>query len=168
MANYFDDDEGKDMEDDGNIRKFDSGATRDTSTDKLDFEGFLCPLVIERYAEYMNMNREQTDGSLRDSDNWQKGIPKKVYMKSMWRHFFAVWSSWRSKRTVVSEVDLCGLLFNVMGMLHEIRKEQVDEEVEKSISADSSDPYDGQYCRHSATPLGVCDCKDCQGRRNAG
>lgn len=72
------------------IRTFDTGATRDTDEGKLDFEGFLSPLALERFAEYMNKHRQQSDGSLRDSDNWQKGIPVKQYMKSMWRHFFAV------------------------------------------------------------------------------
>jgi len=40
------------MEDDGMKRTFDTGATRDTSQDKLDFEGFLSPLVIKRFGEY--------------------------------------------------------------------------------------------------------------------
>ena len=59
------------------MRNFDTGATRDVDTNKLDFEGFLSPVVLERYAEYMHKNRVQADGNLRDSDNWQKGIPKK-------------------------------------------------------------------------------------------
>lgn len=100
------------------MRKFDTGATRDSDSEKLDFEGFLSPIVLERYAQYMHKHRKQADGSLRDSDNWQKGIPKDVYMKSMWRHFFAVWKSHRSGS--VSKDDLCALLFNVMGYLHEL------------------------------------------------
>ena len=100
------------------MRKFDTGATSDSDSEKLDFEGFLSPIVLERYAQYMHKHRKQADGSLRDSDNWQKGIPKDVYMKSMWRHFFAVWKSHRSGS--VSKDDLCALLFNVMGYLHEL------------------------------------------------
>jgi len=73
------------------IRRFDTGATRDTDEGKLDFEGFLSPLVLERYAQYMNKHRKQSDGKLRDSDNWQKGIPLKAYIKSLWRHFFDLW-----------------------------------------------------------------------------
>ncbi len=150
------------MKDNGNIRQFDSGATRDTVTDKLDFDGFLCPLVLKRYAEYMNDNREQSDGKLRDSDNWQKGIPKEAYMKSMWRHFFAVWSGWRSKRKIVSEEDLCALMFNVMGMLHEIKKEQAHEETEKS----HADSY--AWCLVTGLDPRVCQCFDCKNRRNRG
>ena len=47
--------------------------------------------VLERYAEYMNDARVQADGSLRDSDNWQKGMPLSAYMKSGWRHFLTWW-----------------------------------------------------------------------------
>ena len=100
------------------IRIFDTGATRDTDTNKYDYEGFLSPAVLERYAAYMHYHRRQSDGTLRASDNWQKGIPQDVYMKSMWRHFMDVWRSHREGRA--SEEALCALLFNVMGLLHEV------------------------------------------------
>src|SRR3990167_4722950 len=103
-------------------RTFDTGATRDLDTNKLDFEGFLSPLVIERYAQYLNKHRTMADGSVRDSDNWQKGIPLSVYMKSAWRHFHAWWKLHRSANDVGSvemEDNLCAVLFNVSGYLHE-------------------------------------------------
>lgn len=102
------------------VRTFETGANRDVDTGKLDYEGFLSPSVLKRFAEYMHKNRTLRDGSLRDSDNWQKGIPKAVYMKSMWRHFFDVWSGHR--KDAIQEEDLCALLFNVQGMLHEVLK----------------------------------------------
>ena len=110
------------------MRQFPTGATRDTEEGKLDYEGFLSPYVLERYAMYMNKCRTQADGGLRDSDNWQKGIPKAVYMKSMFRHFMDVWFGHRvvQRRWSVEE-GLCALLFNVMGYLHELIKEQKNE-----------------------------------------
>ena len=57
------------------MREFDTGATRDAETNKLDFEGFFSPLALEEYAKYMHMHRRQADGNVRDSDNWQKGMP---------------------------------------------------------------------------------------------
>ena len=81
------------------VRTFDTGANRDVDEGKLDFEGFLSPTVLKAYAEYMHKNRTLRDGSLRDSDNWQKGIPIPVYMKSMYRHFFDVWSNYRGLET---------------------------------------------------------------------
>jgi hypothetical protein len=105
-------------------RIFATGATRDTDEGKLDFEGFLSPLVIKAFAEYMHEKRKMPDGSMRDADNWQKGIPLEAYMKSMWRHFFAVWASYRHPEHTCAdaEEELLALLFNVQGMLHEILK----------------------------------------------
>ncbi len=114
------------------VRSFGTGATRDLDAHKLDFEGFLSPLVLERYAEHMHKARKMSDGSTRDSDNWQRGIPVPVYMKSLWRHFFAVWKLHRGLPVtemvngveVVKdlETELCALLFNGNGMLHEVLK----------------------------------------------
>jgi len=106
------------------IRKFNTGATRDLDTNKNDYEGFLSPIVLERYAKYLNKHRKQSDGNLRDSDNWQKGIPKNVYMKSLWRHFHSMWMSHRGYKTLEDIVDsICGVLFNTMGYLFEYLKE---------------------------------------------
>lgn len=102
------------------VRRFDTGATRDLDTSKLDFEGFLSPLVLKRFAEYMHSNRQLADGSYRDSDNWQKGIPETAYIKSGFRHFFDWWAEHRGIQTAEGvELAICGLLFNAMGYLHE-------------------------------------------------
>lgn len=102
------------------MREFDTGATRNLDASKLDYEGFLSPLVLERFAEYMHANRQQADGKLRDSDNWQKGIPSNSYMKSGWRHFFDWWKGHRGLPASEDvETACCALLFNVQGYLHE-------------------------------------------------
>jgi len=101
----------------GGKQKFDTGATRDMSDDKIDYEGFISPLVVEAFGEYMHRARH-TDAGLRDSDNWQKGIPISVYMKSMLRHMMSVWLAHR-KGTQCSMDDLMGLKFNVDGMILE-------------------------------------------------
>lgn len=124
---YFDtkDVNSKDDKDTGKeaMQTFDTGATRSADTDKIDYEGFLSPLVLERFGQYMLKHQYQADGSLRSSDNWQKGIPLKNYMKSMWRHFMSVWKSHRGSPSVDGlEDDLCGLLFNVQGYMHEVLK----------------------------------------------
>ena len=107
------------------MREFGTGATRNTDDGKLDFEGFLSPLALEEFAKYMHTNRIQADGKLRDSDNWQKGIPMEAYMKSMYRHFFDTWKSYRGLETPEEQItNLCGLMFNVQGMLHELLKKK--------------------------------------------
>ncbi len=110
------------------IRTFDTGATRDTAEGKLEFRGFLHPLVLERYAAYMNKNRVMKDGSKRASDNWQKGIPKAACMDSAWRHFQVWWK--RHEGVEVPgpegqiEEDICALIFNAMSYLHTVLKER--------------------------------------------
>jgi hypothetical protein len=102
---------------------FDTGATRNDSIEKLDFEGFLSPLALEALGAYMNYHRHLEDGSLRDSDNWQKGIPLTSYIKSLWRHFMAVWRAHRGLSTHEGIVfALAGVLFNAQGYLHEYLK----------------------------------------------
>ncbi len=115
----------------GKVRKFETGATRDTDENKLDYEAFFSPLVLERRAEFMHKNRIQPDGDLRDGDNWQKGIPKEQYAKSEWRHHHQFWKLHRGYPTVdergnVVELEdaICALMFNLEGYLHEILKEK--------------------------------------------
>jgi hypothetical protein len=114
-------------------RVFSTGATRDLDENKLDYEGFLSPLVLERYAQHMHQARKMPDGTMRASDNWQLGIPLNAYMKSMFRHFYDVWAfhrgygkkfEYRGEAKVDSDIEteLCALLFNVNGYLHEVLK----------------------------------------------
>jgi len=113
------------------IRQFNTGATRNLDNNKLDYEGFLSPLVLEEFAKYMHAHRKQKDGTIRDSDNWQKGIPKEVYMKSMFRHFMDFWKMHRGNISInpdnslpcTKEELLCAIMFNVQGYLHELLKE---------------------------------------------
>ncbi len=119
----------KQEEERNTMRQFDTGATRDTDLNKLDYEGFLSPLVIKRYAEYLNKHRTQADGNIRDSDNWQQGIPLKVYMKSLWRHFMDMWSWHRRTGLYIlgdgnedREEAICAVIFNASGYLHELLK----------------------------------------------
>lgn len=117
------------------IRKFETGATRDTEQGKFDYEGFLSPLALERYAAYMHKHRVQSDGSLRESDNWQKGIPLDAYMKSGWRHFMDWFKYHRGTELPIDIEDvLCAVIFNAMGYLHEIIKKRRDPRTPEPIS----------------------------------
>lgn len=111
-------DDGRVVEAQPVVRTFTTGANRDVDTNKLDFEGFLNPRVLFKFAEYMHKNRRLKDGSLRDSDNWQKGIPIDVYMKSAMRHWMAIWLKHRTGQAADYD-DLCAMLFNVQGLILE-------------------------------------------------
>ena len=107
------------------MRTFDTGATRDDDKRKADLEGFLSPIVLHRFSVYMQKHRVQPDGEIRDSDNWQKGMPIDTYMKSGWRHFMDWWMEHRGYESREGLEDaLCGLLFNVQGYLFEVLNEK--------------------------------------------
>jgi hypothetical protein len=105
------------------VRTFPTGATRDTDEGKLDFDGFLSAAVLEKFAEYMHKHRKLADGTLRASDDWKKGLPRDVYRKSTWRHFFAWWKAHQLGEDTVEQA--MGILFNVMGDTHEALKGKV-------------------------------------------
>lgn len=110
------------------MREFDTGATRDADDGKYDFEGFLSPQVLWAFGRYMHQHRVQADGSLRASDNWQKGMPLDAYMKSLLRHVFDLWLIHRGIEVarpedghkVTLDDSLAAILFNVQGYWHEI------------------------------------------------
>lgn len=105
-------------------RLFPTGATRDVDTSKLDFEGFLSPRVLRRFAEYMHECRLRNvppGDTIRASDNWQKGIPEDAYMKSLLRHVFDVWEMRRSsvRGDKAYQDALSAIIFNAQGLLFE-------------------------------------------------
>jgi hypothetical protein len=110
------------------IRKFETGATRDTAEGKYEYNGFNSPLVEKRFAEYMHLHRHQSDGCLRDSGNWKHGIPEEEYLKSMHRHFVDLWLIMDGFKAEARDQDiesvLCAIRFNVNGLLHEELKKK--------------------------------------------
>jgi len=110
------------------VRVFSSGATRDTDDGKLDYEGFLSPIVLQKYAEYMHHHRYQSDGKLRESDNWQKHFGDDHYsvcMKSLWRHFMDLWLEHRGFQSRDGiENALMGILFNAMAYADKYYKDK--------------------------------------------
>lgn len=117
------------------MRQFESGATRDSNIDKLDFEGFDSPLVNKRYAQYMHLHRKQADGSMRGSSNWQAGIPKAAYIESLIRHVEDVKLHWDGYADESVDADfesvLCAVLFNCKGLLFELLKERREKNLDK-------------------------------------
>lgn len=116
------------------MRTFDTGATRSPLGDKLEYAGFLSPLVLKRFAEYMHKHRAQADGTIRDSRNWQKGIPLSSYEDSLIRHVIDVWL-WcegldcEIEDNIEDNIEdvLCAVIFNAQGMLFELLRLQRGE-----------------------------------------
>lgn len=114
------------MRDDGTLRTFATGATRDTSDGKLEPWGFTSPLTELAFSEYMHKHRTQSDGQLRDSDNWKKGIPLDAFWHSLSRHVLdlrLLREGYDEKARADDMLDaLCAIKFNVDGMIHELMK----------------------------------------------
>lgn len=107
----------------GKVRSFPTGATRSSAEGKPDYEGYLSPLVVKRYGQFMMKHQTQADGTPRASDNWQRGMPLETFIKSGFRHFVAWWLNhrkWSADEDV--EEALCALIFNASGYLHEVLK----------------------------------------------
>ena len=105
-------------------REFPTGANRSDAANKLDYEGYLSPLVIQRFGRYMY--EHQYEGA-RTSDNWQKGIPITEYLKSLLRHVLDLWlwhRGYGDAATETKEEALCAILFNTQGYLYELLKEK--------------------------------------------
>lgn len=109
----------------GPIRTFDSGATRDTDGGKLDFTRALSPIVLERYVQYLDKHRKQPDGSVREFDNWKRGLPFRESFSSLGRHYNDLWKMIEGYLAVDNHgpcnIDdtLCAIIFNASTMLHE-------------------------------------------------
>ncbi len=143
------------------IEAFTSGATRNLSEDKPDYEGFLSPVVLEAYGEYMHVNRYQKDGTIRASDNWQQGIPINNYIKSLVRHVFELWYLHRTgvaplnkdknNRPFTKQELACAIMFNIMGYLketiapapiNEVRKNPLMTQAERTANKVVAESFD--------------------------
>lgn len=119
------------MEKKNNVRVFETGATRSSSNNKPDYEGYMSPVVMAEYGKYMLKHQVQENGELRDSDNWQKGMPVDEYFKSGFRHWHKSWSKWRGYKMtdekgkqVELRDELMAMKFNIDGIIHELYKHE--------------------------------------------
>lgn len=103
------------------MREFDTGATRGSLEGKPSYMGFMSPLVVERFGQYMLEHQLQAGGTCRAPDNWKKGIPLDAYLDSMLRHVVSLWLTHEGHADWDKVEDtLCALFFNVQGYLHEV------------------------------------------------
>lgn len=111
------------------VRIFETGATRDTEDGKPEYAGYLSPLVIQRYGEYMLRHQYQSDGVRRQAGNWKKGIPLDAYMESGTRHHVDWWlhhEGFPDRARESLEEALCAVIFNASGYLDALLRGTVD------------------------------------------
>jgi hypothetical protein len=102
-------------------REFITGATRDSDDGKLKYKGFLSPVVLRKFAEYMHRCRLKNipqGQELRAPDNWKKGIPMDAYADSLIRHVMEAWEQ-QEHGGLIEDDTLTAIMFNAMGYLHE-------------------------------------------------
>jgi len=106
-------------------RYFASGAYRDTNDGKPDYAGFQSSIVNRAFGEYMLKHQRQSDGQMRGSDNWKRGIPRDEYFRSLKRHVQDLYLEWEGydSRDGIDEA-LGGLMFNLQGFWLELLKER--------------------------------------------
>jgi len=108
------------------IRKFKTGANRDTLEGKLAYTKFLSPIVLKTFAEYMDKHTILANGERREPDNWQHLFGEEhegVCMESLGRHFMDLWlehDGYQSREGI--EDALCGIMFNAMAYLYKLKK----------------------------------------------
>ena len=129
------------------MRDFGTKAVRDVDLGKMDYDGCFSPLVLHMFASFMQEHNRTVDGTVRTCSDWKAGWPKEAYMKSMWRHFFDLWTLYggmfvykertrggefthilprrpkaaEAKGWTEETIETAGLalLFNLQGFLHE-------------------------------------------------
>jgi hypothetical protein len=104
-------------------RVFDTGATRSPLGTKPEYAGFISPLVIKRFGEYMHKHRTQADGKVRSADNWQKNIDMDSLNDSKIRHDMDIWLHSRGYSEEAAEPleeALCACMFNTMAILKQV------------------------------------------------
>jgi hypothetical protein len=113
------------------IRQFDTWANRNSDIGKIDFEGFLSPLVLQKYWEYMEKHSHLEDGTVRDSDNWQNLFWEDHYsvcMKSLMRHVHDLWMEHRGydSRDGIEEA-MMWIMFNVQAYALKYYEEKLED-----------------------------------------
>jgi hypothetical protein len=120
------------------MRTFGTGATRNVEVDP-DYHGFFSPLSMHAYGEYMHAHRLQSDGTIRDSDNWQLGMPNDAYVRSLVRHIhdvelihdgFKELARSDARDPSTFKAHLSAIIFNAQGILHNLVKEDIEAQRE--------------------------------------
>jgi hypothetical protein len=77
----------------------------------------------------MLKHQTQSDGNLRESDNWKKGFPLDAFWHSMSRHILdlrLIWEQFPEEARTQDIIEtLCAVKFNVDGLMHEILRTEL-------------------------------------------
>ena len=94
------------MHDSGERQQFDTGAMRDTASDKSRPD-LISPFAEEKVGHWMRMGAEKYS-----ENNWQKGMPYSRVVASLKRHVM------RYQQGDRTEDHLSAIIFNAQALLH--------------------------------------------------
>ena len=108
------------------IRKFETGAIRDSEIEKEDYIETISWTAFKRYAQYMTGKKAKYGAG-----NFKKGIPIESYERSLVRHLQKYLENKHEDGVVeVGEDHLSAMIFNIFGIMHEEgRQKKVDKKV---------------------------------------
>lgn len=102
------------------IRKFASGAVRDSENDKEDYIETISWTAFRRYAQYMTGKKSKYGAG-----NFKKGIDIESYERSLVRHLQKYLANKYEGQSVEKEEDhLSAILFNTFGIIHEEQRNE--------------------------------------------
>lgn len=116
------------------MRKYTTGAIRDTNKGKNDYSRYFSPLVMKERGDYMRRHAVRSDGSIRPGDNWKNRFgetPKEHYdncFESHCRHHLEFWlghDGYLSRRQKIDAI--CAMMFNLDAYLHVELEEELRE-----------------------------------------
>lgn len=97
------------------VRKFESGAIRDTSNGKESYIETLSWTALKRYAQYMTAKKAKYGAG-----NFKKGIPIESYEESLVRHIQKyLENKYENGNEEKGEDHLSAIIFNTFGIMHE-------------------------------------------------
>lgn len=97
------------------MRKFNTGAVRDSEEGKVDFVETISFTAHERYARYMTGKKAKYGVG-----NFKKGIPIEAYEQSLLRHIDKYFrNKYENGNDEPNEDHLSAMRFNIDGIMHE-------------------------------------------------
>ena len=97
------------------IRKFTTGAIRDSEQNKEDYIETISWVAFKRYAQYMTSKKIKYGAG-----NWIKGIPIPDYERGLARHLQKYLENKYQGGQIEKEEDhLMAMVFNIFGIAHE-------------------------------------------------
>lgn len=103
------------------IRKFDSGAVRDSDKNKESYVETISWVAFRRYSQYMTGKKNKYGAG-----NFKKGIPIESYEESLVRHLVKYLSNkYENEDLEKNEDHLSAIIFNTFGIMHEEEQKRI-------------------------------------------